>query len=165
MGAPADGRIGIWMTSALVVGTIIGSGIFMLPVSLAPLGANAIAAWVLSGIGALSIAFALARLSRLGGEGIQANIERQLGRHVAFLVAWSFWASNWTAQAAVAIAGASALSWVSPSFAGPGFVLPIAIGSVVLLTAVNAMGPRASGGMSILTVAINLLPLFAVILV
>ena len=37
--------IGIWMTSAIVVGTIIGSGIFMLPVSLAPLGANALIAW------------------------------------------------------------------------------------------------------------------------
>src|SRR3954471_22587226 len=86
MGAPTDGRIGIWMTSALVVGTMIGSGIFMLPVALAPLGANAMIGWILSSIGALCIAFALGRLSRLGGEGIQANIERQLGRHAAFLV-------------------------------------------------------------------------------
>lgn len=163
MGGGPDQKIGLWMTSALVVGTMIGSGIFMLPVALAPLGANAIAGWVVSSIGALSIAFALARLCRLGGEGIQANIERQLGRHVAFLVAWSFWVSNWTAQAAVAIAGASALSWVSPAWSGPGFVLPVAIGSVVLLTAVNALGARASGGMSILTVAIKLLPLVAVI--
>ena len=37
-----DGRIGLWMTGALVVGTMIGAGIFMLPVSLAPLGPNAI---------------------------------------------------------------------------------------------------------------------------
>src|SRR3954466_2035453 len=136
MGAPKDGQIGIWMTSALVVGTMIGSGIFMLPVSLAPLGANAIAGWVLSSVGALCIAFSLARLSQLGGDGIQANIERQLGSTVAFLVAWCFWVSNWAAQAAVAIAGASALSWISPAYAGPDFVLPIAIGSVVLFTAV-----------------------------
>ena len=160
-----DQRIGIWMTSALVVGTMIGSGIFMLPVALAPLGANAIAGWIASSVGALCIAFALARLSRLGGDGIQANIERQLGRHAAFLVAWAFWVSNWTAQAAVAIAGASALSWVSPAFAGPGSVLPVAVASVVLFTAVNALGARASGGMSILTVAIKLLPLGAVILI
>src|SRR4051812_622118 len=149
MGDTADRRMGLWMTSALVVGTMIGSGIFMLPVSLAPLGANAIIAWILSSVGALSIAFGLARLARLGGDGIQANIERQLGRHAGFLVAWCFWVSNWTSEAAVAIAGASALSWVSPSFAGPGFVLPVAVGSVVLLTAVNAIGARASGGMGI----------------
>lgn len=165
MAAPPDGRIGIWMTSALVVGTMIGAGVFMLPVSLAPLGANAVVGWALSSLGALTIAFALARLSRLGGDGIQANIERQLGRSAAFLVAWSFWVSNWAAQAAVAIAGASALSWINPSFAGPSFVIPVAIASVAVFTAVNAFGVRASGVASILTVAIRLLPLAGVILI
>jgi basic amino acid/polyamine antiporter, APA family len=165
MGAPEGNRIGIWMTSALVVGTMIGAGIFMLPVSLAPLGRNALVGWFLSSVGALTIAFALARLSQLGGDGIQANIERQLGRNVAFLVAWSFWVSNWAAQAAVAIAGASALSWINPAFAGPGFVIPAAIGSVAFFTAVNAFGVRASGVASIVTVAIRLLPLAGVILI
>lgn len=165
MNARGDGRIGIWMTSAMVVGAMIGSGIFMLPVSLAPLGPNAVAGWILSSVGALAIAFALARLSRLGGDGIQANIERQLGRGTAFLVAWSFWVSNWVAQAAVAIAGASALSWLGPGFGGPGVVLPVAIASVVLFTAVNAFGARASGAASIVTVAIRLLPLAGVTLV
>ena len=53
--------IGFWMTSALVVGTMIGAGIFLLPVSLAPLGMNAVIGWVVSTIGALCIAFALSR--------------------------------------------------------------------------------------------------------
>ena len=163
MGEARDGRIGIWMTGALVVGTMIGAGIFMLPVSLAPLGANAIVGWAVSSAGALCIAFALARLSRLGGDGIQANIERQLGRHAAFLVAWSFWVSNWVSQAAVGIAGASALAWLNPHLAGPGTVIPVAVASVVLFTAVNAFGVRTSGAMSIVTVAIRLLPLAAVI--
>jgi len=165
MGDPTDSRIGIWMTSALVVGTMIGAGIFMLPVSLAPLGANAVVGWILSIVGALSIAFSLARLSQLGGEGIQVNIERKLGRSAAFLVAWSFWVSNWAAQAAVAIAGASALSWISPVFAGPSFVNPMAVATVVFFTAVNAFGARASGVASIITVTIKLLPLFGVILI
>jgi amino acid transporter len=108
--APEDSRIGTWMTSAFVVGAMIGAGIFMLPVALAPLGVNALIGWMLSSVGALTIAFALGRLSQLGGDGIQANIERQMGRNVAFLAAWSFWVSNWAAQAGVAIAGASALS-------------------------------------------------------
>ena len=165
MGTGGDRQLGIWMTSALVVGTMIGSGIFMLPVSLAPLGVNAIYGWLISSVGALAIAFALARLSRLGGDGIQANIEGELGPHVAFVVAWSFWVSNWTAMAAVAIAGASALSWIDPAMFGPGSVVPVALASVVLFTAVNLMGARAGGGMSVLTVAIKLIPLIAVILI
>jgi APA family basic amino acid/polyamine antiporter len=165
MASATDQRIGIWMTSALVVGTMIGAGIFMLPVALAPLGANAIAGWLLSGAGALCIAFSLARLSRLGGDGIQANIERSLGPNPAFLVTWAFWVSNWVSQAAVATAGAAALSWIAPEFAGPEFVIPLAIGSVLLLTGVNALGVRAAGGLSVLTVLIKLLPLAAVILI
>ena len=153
--------IGIWMTSALVVGTIIGSGIFMLPVSLAPLGRNALIGWLISGAGVLCIVFAMARLSRLGGEGIQANIEREFGPRVAFLVAWAFWVSNWVAQASVAVGAASALSFAG--LGGPDRIVPVAIGWVVLLTGINAIGVRAAGGFSIVTVAIKLLPLLAVV--
>jgi len=155
--------IGIWMTSALVVGTIIGAGIFMLPVSLAPLGRNVLIGWLISGVGVLCIVFALARLSRLSGDGIQANIEREFGPTVAFLVAWGFWVSNWVAQASVAVGAASALSFAGPQFGGPELVVPVAIGWVVLLTGINAIGVRAAGGFSLVTVAIKLLPLLAVI--
>lgn len=153
--------IGIWMTTALVVGTIIGSGIFMLPVSLAPLGSNALIGWLISGFGVLCIVFAMARLSRLGGDGIQANIERAFVPTVAFLVAWAFWVSNWVAQASVAVGAASALSFAG--FGGQELIVPNAIGFIVLLTAINAIGVRAAGGFSLVTVAIKLLPLLAVI--
>ncbi len=155
--------IGFWMTAALVVGTIIGSGIFMLPISLAPLGRNALIGWVISGVGILCIAYGLARLSRLGGDGIQANVEKEYGPTVAFLVAWSFWVSNWVAQAAVALAAAAALSFVSPSLGGDAAIVPMAIGWLMLLTAINAAGVRAAGSFSIVTVAIKLIPLLAVI--
>ncbi|HEX3422517.1 MAG TPA: hypothetical protein VHS33_03830 [Sphingomicrobium sp.] len=95
MTTSSDSKMGIWMTSALVVGTIIGAAIFMLPVSLAPLGFNSLIGWLISGIGAVCIAYALAQFSRFGGEGIQANIEREFSPTVAFLVTWSFWVSDW----------------------------------------------------------------------
>lgn len=155
-----DGKMGIWMTSALVVGTIIGAAIFMLPVTLAPLGLNALIGWVISGIGAVCIAYALARFSRFGGEGIQANIEREFGPTVAFLVTWAFWISNWVANASVALAAGSTLSFIG---GGASVVIPVAIASVIVLTAINAMGVRASGGFSIVTVAVRVLPLLAVI--
>lgn len=159
-----DGQMGIWMTSALVVGTVIGAAIFMLPVTLAPLGANSLLGWLVSGAGALCIAYAFAQLSRLGGEGIQANIESEFGPMVAFVVAWAFWVSNWTAQATVAVAVGSTLSFIGgPQFGGGAFVVSVGIGSVVLLSVVNALGVRAAGGFSVVTVAIKVLPLLAVI--
>jgi len=155
--------IGIWMTSALVVGTIIGSGIFMLPVALAPLGRNALIGWLVSGIGVICIAYALGRLSKLGGGGIQANVEHEFGATPGFLVAWSFWVSNWAAQAAVAVAAASALSFIGPQFVGEDAIVTVAISWLVILTGINALGVRAAGGFSVVTVLIKLLPLLAVI--
>lgn len=157
------GQMGIWMTSSLVVGTIIGAAVFMMPVALAPLGRNALFGWVVSGAGVLCIAFALAQVSRLGGEGIQANIEKMFGPTIGFLVAWGLWISNWVANASIAIAAASTLSFIGPAFGGPDTVVPVAIGWVILLTAINALGIRAAGGVSVATVAIKILPLLAVI--
>jgi APA family basic amino acid/polyamine antiporter len=155
-----DGKMGIWMTTALVMGTIIGGAIFMLPVSLAPLGLNAVIGWVVSALGAMCIVFGLAQISRFGGEGIQANIEQEFGATSGFLATWSFWVSNWVAQASVAVATASALSFIGGDAS---LVVPVAVGSVLIVTAVNAVGVRAAGGLSIVTVAIKILPLLAVI--
>lgn len=163
MNGADDGKIGLWMTTALVIGTIIGAGVFMLPVALAPLGMNAVFGWLISGAGILCIAYGMARLSRLGGQGIQANIEQEFGPTVAFLVAWSFWISNCAAQASIAIGTASALSFAGIDFGGPTGVLQFAIFWLVALTALNAAGVRAVGGFSIVTVIIKILPLLAVI--
>jgi basic amino acid/polyamine antiporter, APA family len=161
----ASDQLGIWMTSAVVVGSMIGAGIFLLPVALAPLGINAIAGWLISSLGALCIAFSLAQLTRAGGAGIQAHIEQAFGPTVAYLVAWSFWCSNWAGNAGLAIAFAAALSWISPGFGGPWFVVAVAIAAVVVLTLVNASGVRSAGGLALATVAIKLFPLLAVMVI
>jgi len=154
--------MGPWLTTALVVGTMIGSGIFMLPVSLAPLGPNALVGWVLSIAGALSIAFAFAQLSRTGGGGgIQSYIEQAFSPLIAFLTTWAFWFSNWTAVAAVAIAFGAATSRINPMF-GADTVVILAVGSIMVLTLVNALGVRVSGGLNLATIAIKLIPLLAV---
>ena len=158
-----DHKLGIWMTGALVVGSMIGSGIFMLPVSLGPLGANAVLGWMVSILGALAIAFALASLSRSGEGGIRTYIERSFGPAPAFLVAWALFWSNIAAQAALAIATASAASSLFPALGGASGIVAVGIGSVIFLTIVNLRGVRTSGGLSLLTVLIKILPLLAVV--
>jgi APA family basic amino acid/polyamine antiporter len=53
------------MAVALVMGNMIGSGIFLLPSSLAPYGGLSIVGWVVSAAGALALALVFARLARL----------------------------------------------------------------------------------------------------
>ena len=57
-------KLGLWMATALVVGNMIGSGVFLLPSSLAQYGGIAIVAWVLTALGAMALAVVFARLGR-----------------------------------------------------------------------------------------------------
>lgn len=157
--------IGIWMTSALVVGTMIGAGIFLLPASLAPLGINAVIGWVISALGAMCIAVALSRLVRKDGGGIQSYVETVFGPTAGFVVTWEFWISAWAAVAATAIATGAALARIFPVLNDPWSIALVAIGSTAVVQAVNARGVRAAGGLALVTVLIKILPLLAVIFV
>jgi APA family basic amino acid/polyamine antiporter len=164
MAEVARHELGVAPMLSVVVGSIIGAGIFMLPVTLAPLGWNAAVGWLISGAGALCLAFALARLAR-GGKGIQAHIEEVFGPTIAFVAAWAFWCGNWTSTAFLALAAGSALSRIDGRFADAALVTPVAISFVVLLTGVNALGIRSAGRMQMLTTAIKVVPLLAVLLI
>lgn len=157
--------IGIWMTSALVVGTMIGAGIFLLPASLAPLGMNAVIGWVVSALGAMCIAIALSRLVHEEGGGIQSYVEAVFGPTAGFVVTWEFWVSAWAAVAATAIATGATLARIFPVLNNPWSIALVAIASTAAVQAVNARGVRAAGKLALVTVMIKVLPLLAVILV
>lgn len=153
------------MTTALVVGSMIGAGIFMLPVSLGPLGGNAIYGWVISGLGAMTLAFSLARLTEPDGAGIQAYIERSFGAAVGFLVTWAFWVSSWTATAALAIATASAMARIAGGLNTPHAIAATAVAVIAFLAAVNATGARSAGRVAVVTTLIKVLPLLGVVVI
>jgi basic amino acid/polyamine antiporter, APA family len=162
MPVAAEKKIGLFSTIAVVMGSIIGAGIFMLPVSLAPLGWNAALGWLISSVGALCVAFTLSRLSR-HGHGIQIHIEEIFGPTPGFVAAWAFWFANATSTGALAIAAASTLLRLEPQPGGSTLVAPTAAVFVVALTGVNALGIRASGRLQVVTTLIKVMPLVGVI--
>src|SRR5262245_32418921 len=83
---------GLWSAAALVIGNIIGSGIFLLPAVLAPYGGAGSAGWVWSFAGAMLIALVFARLAarfpRAGGPYTYTRLA--FGDTAGFLMAWSY---------------------------------------------------------------------------
>jgi basic amino acid/polyamine antiporter, APA family len=154
--------MGFAMTTAFVIGSIIGIAIFMLPIALAPLGVNAIAGWIVSSIGAICLGLPLARLAR-GGGGIQAAIGETFGSTVAFIVTWTMWVSNWSGVGAIAVGAASTISRIFPLFASPTNVALLAVAFIAITVPINARGVRASGSLAIVTVLLRILPLVAVV--
>lgn len=158
--------LGPYAALALVVGNMIGSGIYLLPATLAPLGTNALIGWGVTIIGALCLAFVFARLSAIlplaGGPYAYANAA--FGPAAGFATAWSYWVLVWAGNGAIAIAVVSALGLVFPVLASGAPSAAAALAIVWLLVLVNIRGVALAGGVQMVTAALKLLPLAGVIL-
>ena len=157
--------IGFWTAVALVVGNMIGSGIFLLPASLAKFGGVALVGWIVSTAGALLLAVVFARLSRLdpASGGPYAYTRAAFGDLAGFLVAWGYWISCWCTTAALAVAFVGYLDPFIPSLVRqPAAAAFMAIAAVWLLTAVNILGVREAGRVQVVTTVLKILPLVAI---
>jgi len=157
--------LGFWMCTALVVGNIIGSGIFLLPASLAPYGlGNSTAAWLFTASGAVILALVFAGLSRgVPGGAPYVYTRKAFGELPAFLVVWGYWIGVWAGNAAIATGSVSYLADLFPSIgAKPGIAPVITLSVIWLLTGVNILGARTAGGVQVATAVMKLIPLFAI---
>lgn len=157
---------GVWTASALVVGSMIGSGIFLLPISIAPFGWTGVIGWIISIAGVLCIAYALGRLSQAlpDASGAIAAAGAALGPVPGVLVGWSYWVSCWAANAAIAIAATSYIVVFVPALnATPLTGAMTSVGLIWLLTLLNLRGAKAAGQFQVVTTLLKLLPLIAVI--
>ena len=95
--------VGFWTAVALVLGNMIGSGVFLLPASLAPYGGLSLAGWIVSATGSVLLALVFARLGRRdpAAGGPYAYTRRSFGDLAGFLVAWGYWISSWATNAAI----------------------------------------------------------------
>ena len=155
--------LGPWMTLALVVGGVVGSGIFYLPVALAPLGASVPIGWLISGIGVMALAYCASRIVSAEGGGLQAYVEHELGPTAGFLVTWMTWNSSWIGNPAVALATAAALGRIFPGLAD--HLVAVSFLFMLIVTLVNMRGIKAAGELNFVTVLIKILPLVAVVVI
>ena len=159
-------KLGIWMSTSLVVGNMIGAGIFLMPAALAAYGGISVVGWLVSAGGALILAKVFSKLSLLvpnSNGGPYAFSRAGFGDYLGFLVAWGYWISIWVSNAAIAIAFVAALSVFFPILAESRVVaVLVALTAIWLLTWINSTGIRESGKVQILTTLLKLVPLFLI---
>jgi basic amino acid/polyamine antiporter, APA family len=160
--------LGFWTLTALVAGNMIGSGVFMLPASLAAFGSISIFAWVLTAVGTIILATVFARLSRLFPRtgGPYAYCREAFGDFIGFQVAYNYWIALWIGNAAIVVTLVSYLgvfwpllnvsSWLS-------FLVSLAF--IWLLTFINVLGIKEAGRMQLMTTVLKLIPLVIIAVV
>jgi basic amino acid/polyamine antiporter, APA family len=159
-------KLGLWTATSLVVGNMIGAGIFLMPSALAAYGGISLLGWIFSAAGAFLMATVFSRLCRLLpgiNGGPYAYTRSGFGDFMGFLVAWGYWVSIWCTNAAISVSLVSALStFIHPLNGNPLLAIAVALSAIWFLTWINTRGVVASGGMQLVTTILKLLPLILV---
>jgi len=160
--------LGLVMATALVVGNMIGSGVYLLPASLAPYGWNVIPAWGVTIMGSLCLAAIFAGLSRAWPQagGPYVYVRAAFGADLAFFVAWAYWISLFVGNGAIAVAAVSYLSAFVPILATDALLSTgVTILLVWTMTAINLSGTRNAGWVQLIATLLKVLPLLAVMII
>lgn len=159
---------GFWTATAMVVGTMIGAGIFVLPSQMAPLGWTGAAAWIIAALGVMAIAVVIADLvrQRPGEPSIMATCGDILGLLPARVLAWTYWTAVWCSSAVLAITATNYLARLFPILGpDPLRIALVSTGIIAVLTAINLRGALSVGRLQIVTTVLKLLPLAVVIMI
>lgn len=156
-------QLGLWTSTSLVVGNMIGAGVFMMPATLSSFGGISLIGWVCSAIGAFLIAKVFAHLSKLlpaADGGPYAYSQKGLGDFAGFLVAWGYLVSVWCTNAAITVSFISALSTFIPALASNAFLAAgTGLATIWLLTWINSLGILTSGVVQLITTILKIVPI------
>jgi len=156
-------KIGFWSVFAMVTGSQIGTGVFMLPASLAPYGGYSLTGWIISGCGAIALSLVFAKLCshfpKTGGPHVY--IQNCFGPTFAFFVGWTYWVISWVSSTAVVV---TAITYLSPFIGNQGNEIYLALEIILLLaiTILNLKGLKTAGMIEIALTLLKFLPLLII---
>ncbi|GHG47267.1 amino acid permease [Streptomyces griseocarneus] len=160
-------RFGLPTAITLVMGNIIGGGIFMLPASVAPYGTVSLLAFGVLTVGAIALALVFGRLAgrfpRTGGPYVYAR--EAFGDFAGFLSAWSYWTMTWVSNAALAVAGVGYLHVLTGGTESKELDLVLALALLWLPALANLAGTRWVGVVQLVSTVLKFLPMLFVAVV
>ncbi len=175
LGQPGRGgvrNLGVGALTAVVIGSMVGSGVFSLPQNMAA-GAGPLAiliGWGITGVGILALAFVYQALATRKPEldaGPYAYAKAGFGPFVGFNSAWGYWLSAWIGNVSYAVVMFGALSYFFPAF-GEGNTWQATVGASVVLWLIHALilsGVRQAAFVNLVTTIAKVAPIILFIVV
>ena len=154
------GAVGVLGAAGLVAGSMVGSGVYLLPATLGAVGSISLLGWLVAGIVAIAIASVFVQLASRAPDarGIPAYIQVGLGRQFGVQGALLYWCSIWVGIVPLALAAAGALGFIFPVLAPPEARTAVMIGLIWLGVAAAWLGPKTVTRVEGLTLVVGLAP-------
>jgi APA family basic amino acid/polyamine antiporter len=150
-------RFGLNTAIALIMGSIIGVGIFNLPTSLSGYGPISLVSMGLTTIGALALALLFAALSRRvpADGGPYAYSRVAFGNPLGFANAWSYWITAWAGNAAIAVGWVLYVEvFINKDHSKLGSVLLVLVG-LWIPAVINLSGVKSMGSVQVVTTVLK----------
>jgi arginine:ornithine antiporter / lysine permease len=167
-----DQKVSLPTLTAMVVGSMIGSGVFLLPrrfgTETGVLGA--IIAWTIAGFGMLMLAFVFQRLATRKPQldaGIFAYAKAGFGDYVGFNSAIGYWASACAGNTSYWVLITATMSAVVPAFGAGDTVLAVVVSGigVWLFAALVMRGVRDAAVINYIVTVAKVLPILSFIVI
>lgn len=158
---PGKGMFGLPTATALVIGSVIGTGVFALPTALAPYGPISLVAFVLVTVGALALACTFGALSKRvrGSGGPYVYARDAFGDFAGFLNAWSYWITAWAGNAAIVVAWVGYVEVFWNTGHAKAWSIGIAMVGLWIPAVINLSGVRNMAVTQIVTTVLKFVPL------
>ncbi len=157
--------LGLTSATGLVIGSIVGTGVFTMPGVLAQAGTSSIIVLAVIALGAMLLAVLFGQLTRRipnSDGGLYAYARHEFGDFAGYLTGWCYWIQAWAGNAAIVSAWVlyiDALFGIHPSGIGN---WGIALTGLWIPAAINLAGVRQMAWFQNLTVVLKFLPLLLV---
>jgi APA family basic amino acid/polyamine antiporter len=160
-GQPNQGRFGLPTATALVIGSVIGTGVFALPSALAGFGPLSLIAFALVTVGAIALALTFGALNRRipGSGGPYVFARDAFGDFAGFINAWSYWITAWAGNAAIVVAWVGYVEVFWNTSHAEGWSILIALAGLWLPAMVNLAGLRSLAVVQVLSTVLKFVPL------
>ena len=159
-----SGKIGLWQTTSLVTGNLVGSGVFMLPALLASFGTVSLVGWLITSLGAIFLALVYAALSEkihVCNGGPHTFVQAAYGNDAAFFTAWGYWILTWSSNTALLVAVMSYLVEITGPLSSFE-MLSLQSGLWVMITLINCYGVQTAARFELSITVLKLIPIIAI---
>src|SRR5688572_23798199 len=157
-------KLGPVLATVVVAGNMIGSGIFLLPATLASIGSVTLIGWLFATFGALILALLFSRLAKRGAEpgGPPSYVHAAFGANAGFHASLWYWLSCVVGNVAIAAAAAGYLSQLIPGMTGALMLALLTGGLLIFVTVLNFISPRFVGQVDGLLLVAGIVPLLLI---
>ncbi len=154
-------KMGLVGASSLVVANMVGTGVFLLPSSLASIGSISIFGWIISAIGASALGLVFAHLGMVSPQagGPYAYARDHMGPFAAFQTNMLYWGANVIGNVAIAISVTGYLAVFFPILKSPWLANGCTAFVIWLFIWLNLRGAKAIGEFTTVSTLAGILPI------